>query len=911
MLSKLSPESFSELVKKELVNSLQFPDAARVEVFVNKTKRKEEPNQSFHASIMVQGHERGFISAYYDKPGLQLLPEEHKLIQSIARLASLWLQEFETEKHNYKLALEESEKKYRELFEHASDAIIILSGDKIIDCNQRAAVLFRGLKDDLLGLTPRELSPDIQPDGNSSATKAMRLIQLSGKGKPVRFEWQHKTLDGQLFDAEISLQKLVLQNESFLLSIVRDVSDRKKAEKELASEKHFFEQMFLQSTISTQILDKDGWCISINPKLSQLFGVKPEDIEGRKYNILKDQEVIDKGVIKHLEKVFSKLRPASWEVHFDIGAAASSQQIKVSSPVLKWFRNWAFPITDREGILQYVVIQHMDITEEKEKVLAQDIFYQIASASITTKNLEDLLARVRSELGRLIDTTNFFAALYEEETGMLSIPFIKDDKEITDCLPARGSLSGLVIEKKQTLLLKKEDIHKLIGDGLINATGEVSEVWLGTPLLVDKKVFGVIAVQHYENPNAYDAKSVAMFEFVGSQISLAIQRKQHTDQLREAKTRAEQSDRLKTAFLNNLSHEIRTPLNAIMGFSEVLCDGNLADDKMRHITTIIRQSGLQLMSVIDDIIDMSSIESGMMEADMEETNLNNILELLFHQFTPQAKEKSVELVLQKKLPAHEASIITDKTKVTQVLTNLLQNALKFTETGIIAYGCKREKNQLMFYVKDTGIGIAKEDQQKIFDRFTQIETMPAGQRSGVGLGLSISRSFVELLGGRIWVDSSPGQGSEFHFALPWIPAKWSATHQEQADPIQKDIAGMRILVAEDEILNYELVREILSMHGFVTLHAVNGEEAVSIVQERQDISMVLMDIKMPVLDGLEASRLIKAIKPDLPIVALTAHVLQGDREKTLEAGCDDYLTKPVSRKILIDCIEKYTGKSSS
>ncbi len=315
---------------------------------------------------------------------------------------------------------------------------------------------------------------------------------------------------------------------------------------------------------------------------------------------------------------------------------------------------------------------------------------------------------------------------------------------------------------------------------------------------------------------------------------------------------------------------------------------------------------------------MNETERNLRERVKELSCLYAVNQAMLSNLSPESFSELVKKELANSLQYPDAARVEiciqktkDKTKVTQVLTNLLQNALKFTENGVIAYGCKREKNQLMIYVKDTGIGIAKEDQQKIFDRFTQIETMPAGQRSGVGLGLSISRSFVELLGGRIWVESSPGQGSEFHFTLPWIPAKWSATHQEQAYPIQKDVADVRILVAEDEILNYELVREILSMHGFVSLHAANGEEAVNIIREHKDISMVLMDIKMPVLGGLEASRKIKAINPNLPIIALTAHVLPGDREKTLEAGCDDYLTKPVSRKILIDCIEKYTGKSGS
>ena len=812
-----------------------------------------------------------------------------------------------TEKYNFKLALQESEKKYRSLFEHASDTILVIRRHEIIDCNERACDLFRCSREELIGKCPWELSPARQADGKSSVSKARHMIQLSRKGVPLRFEWVHQTIDGHQFDAEISLQSIKLQQEEFLLAIVRDISDQKKAARELAVQKHFFEQLFVQSSVSTQILDSEGWCVKINPELSKLFGVEPEDIEGRKYNIFKDQEIIDKGVDSILHQVFNEHQPASWEVHFDIGHAADSQHIRVSHKTSRWFKNWAFPITDKRGELHRVVIQHQDVTDEKYNMLTQEILYRIANSAIANNNLEDMLKVVQRELGTLIDTTNFFTALYDEETGLLSIPYIQDDKEVADHVPARGSLSGLVIEQQQTLLLTKKEIMHLVELGEVNPTGEVCETWLGTPLIIDHHVFGVMVVQHYENPAAYDQSSATILEFVSGQISMAIQRKQHTDQLLVAKNKAEKSDRLKTAFLNNLSHEIRTPLNAIMGFSEVLEEGQLPHDKTKHVTGIIRQSGLQLLSIIDDIINMASIETGLVETDMEQTEVNELMDLLYHQYVRQAEEKSVALVLHDRLPNNEQTIITDQTKLTQVLSNLLQNALKFTDSGTISYGCRKDRDMLVFYVRDTGIGIRKEDHEAIFDRFTQAETTLSGRKSGVGLGLSISRSFVQLLGGDIWVESKPGSGSNFLFTIPYRAAKpASSDHINSLAKIPGE--GIKVLVAEDEELNYQLVKEICELQGIETIQAINGEEAVKKVRENPDISLILMDIKMPVMDGLEATRQIKAMRPNLPIVALTAHVLPGDREKTAAAGCDDYVTKPVSTQQLAVCIRKYTSQ---
>ena len=387
-------------------------------------------------------------------------------------------------------------------------------------------------------------------------------------------------------------------------------------------------------------------------------------------------------------------------------------------------------------------------------------------------------------------------------------------------------------------------------------------------------------------------------------------RKQLEYELIQAKEKAEESDRLKTAFLHNISHEIRTPMNAIVGFSGFLNDPGLTPEKRKDFTDIIIQSSDQLLAIIDDIIRIASVEAGQEKIQKNEININSMCKLISEQFSQKANDKNVTLSLKTILPEDEANIITDASKLTQIISNLISNALKFTQLGSVNFGYKVKDNQLEFYVEDTGIGIPMEMQEKIFNRFRQVETTDARNFGGSGLGLSISKAYVELQGGKMWLSSELGKGSVFYFTIPYLNI--NPKKNPEIPSIEKLNIGFyvnkTILIAEDEESNYMLLEEMLLETGIIIIKAVNGIEAIESCKSNLHIDLVLMDLKMPKMDGFEATMLIKEFKPELPIIAQTAYITDADKNKALACGCSDYVIKPINKKLLLSKISKQLHK---
>lgn len=379
------------------------------------------------------------------------------------------------------------------------------------------------------------------------------------------------------------------------------------------------------------------------------------------------------------------------------------------------------------------------------------------------------------------------------------------------------------------------------------------------------------------------------------------ERKHAEVELIAAKERAEESDRLKTAFLHNISHEIRTPMNAIVGFSGFLDDPDLTPEKRKGFTDIIVQSSDQLLAIIDDIIRIASIEAGQEKVNENEININLICKLINEQFTQKAIEKNIALTLKTDLADKEAIIITDSTKLSQILTNLIGNALKFTQQGFINFGYLVKNNKLEFYVEDSGIGIPLNMQEIIFKRFRQVETTDSRNFGGSGLGLSISKAYVEMLGGKMWLSSEMGKGSAFYFTIPY---KNTNPKKLPSIPTIKDsnlqfFTTKTFLIAEDSDSSFELLKEMLSSCGVKIIRAVNGIEAVNLCKSNPNIDLVLMDIKMPEMDGYEATALINEFKPYLPVIAQSAYITEADKIKALQSGFSDFISKPINKKILL------------
>lgn len=381
------------------------------------------------------------------------------------------------------------------------------------------------------------------------------------------------------------------------------------------------------------------------------------------------------------------------------------------------------------------------------------------------------------------------------------------------------------------------------------------------------------------------------------------------EELNEAKLNAEESYRLKSAFLANMSHEIRTPMNGIIGFSELLKDKKLQDDRRIYFANIVIDSSKQLLNIVNDILDVSRIETGSIPLLMEDVVINDLIGILYAFFEPQISHKGIKLIQYKPLSGNQSTITTDRTRLRQILSNLISNAIKFTNTGHIKFGYKVIDGYLEFFVEDTGIGIPAHLQEKIFEPFRQANLEITSQYGGTGLGLTISKKLVEMLGGKIWIESKPGKGSTFYFTLPFNQAENQDVSEIKSETkLQNKTYNMMVLIVEDDEVNYLFLETILAKNGISAIRAINGIEAVEICNTNPDIQLVLMDIKLPFMNGYEATRRIKEQKPGIPIIAQTAYAMHEDREKAYEAGCDGYISKPIITSELIKIIDEYSRK---
>lgn len=387
--------------------------------------------------------------------------------------------------------------------------------------------------------------------------------------------------------------------------------------------------------------------------------------------------------------------------------------------------------------------------------------------------------------------------------------------------------------------------------------------------------------------------------FIGIQIDVT-QEKLQRKELELAKEKAEESDKLKSLFLANLSHEIRTPMNGILGFSDLLKDIDLTTDERMHYVSIIEQSGHRMLNIINDLIDISKIEAGQMTVSYETVELCKLGQELHDFFVYEAHKKNLELVYT---PHKDSCFIeTDVTKVSQIVSNLIKNAIKFTKQGRIEYGFEVHEHEIKFYVSDTGIGIHPKLQEFVFDRFRQADLSAYKPEEGIGLGLSICKAFVEILGGKIWVESQLNVGSTFLFVIPAVQlSDMRVESVEVEQPIIQE--GLTILVAEDDIANFMLLEKILRTHTNARiLHAQDGEQALKIFKDEPYIDIALIDIKMPIIDGIELTKIIKKLKPETPVIIQTAFATNTVKQMVDEAGAQEIISKPIQRRKLLRMI---------
>ncbi|OFX21398.1 MAG: hypothetical protein A2041_07510 [Bacteroidetes bacterium GWA2_31_9b] len=388
---------------------------------------------------------------------------------------------------------------------------------------------------------------------------------------------------------------------------------------------------------------------------------------------------------------------------------------------------------------------------------------------------------------------------------------------------------------------------------------------------------------------------------------------ERTTELEIAKEKAEESDKLKSAFLSNMSHEIRTPMNAIIGFSNLIIDPGVDQNLKREMVNHLLNSTNSLLHLMEDIIDVSKIEAGQMIMNIRSCNINTIMEDLYESYSERRIEPNksqIQFIYENKFSNENLNILSDSSRIRQILSNILDNAFKFTEHGEIRFGyekiIKDEKEYLKFFVKDTGIGLNEDQKKYIFRRFTKAEISKKKLYRGAGLGLSICKNMVEILGGEIWFESVIDIGSTFYFTLPIDTNIQNTAIQQVKNEVPEKINWIdkNILIADDEDSNFFYLKNLLSKTNALLYHVKNGQEAVDFVIKNK-VDLIIMDIKMPVMNGLEATRIIKSTRKDIPIIALTAFTLENNEKISLDTGCDAYITKPLKEISLIKLLNEF------
>ena len=764
-------------------------------------------------------------------------------------------------------ALSSSEVRLRTLLQTSPDLILIKDARGVyLGCNSMCERYFGAIEADIIGKTDYDfVDKELADSFCENDHKAMEA------GRPTRnAEWITFADDGHSAYLDTIKAPLYDSNGTLIgmMGIGRDISEHKKAEDALKASEEKYRTIFENVQDVFYQTDLAGIITEISPSIKYFSEFsRDEIIDTPVYNLyynLDDRKIFLDAIIENGELRDYELR------------------IKTKTGKIKFVSVNARLISDSEGSPHHIDGALRDITDRKHaesELLEREIQYR----NLANSGLALIWTSGTDKLCNYFNEPwlTFTGRTLEQELGngwAEGVHYDDLDRCLKTYIDAFDNREALIMEYR-----------------LRNASGDYR--WIED-----------LGVPNYKSDGEF-------IGYLGHCFDITEQKALEYE-LMKAKNKAEESDRLKSAFLANMSHEIRTPMNGILGFAGLLKEPMLSGEEQLEYIDIIEQSGNRMLNIINDIVSISKVESGQMEVSIKETNINEQIEYIYTFFKPEAEKKGIKLYVKNSLPSKKITIKSDREKIYAILTNLVKNALKFTHTGTIEFGCSSKANgassYLEFYVKDSGVGIKPEHKQIIFERFRQSNDSLNRNYEGAGLGLAISKAYVEMLGGKIWVESEPGIGSIFYFIIPYnieyqfdnnTPNIKSADYAKyHVDP---EVPGLKILIVEDDEANLKLITATVKTFCSKILKAKTGIEAVDACHNNPDIDLILMDVKMPEMDGYEATRLIRQFNNEVIIIAQTAFALTGDREKALAAGCNDYISKPYGKSLLMSLIEKH------
>ncbi|HSV87166.1 MAG TPA: PAS domain S-box protein [Bacteroidales bacterium] len=770
-----------------------------------------------------------------------------------------------TERYQKAQALAESEKKLRYIIENSTNTFYShdINGNGIYYSPQIKNLLGYEVAE-AMGNWTKFLSDN--PINNLGLESTQRAIETGQPQPPYELELIHK--NGSRVWVEINEAPVV--EDAKVVAIVgsnTDITERKKAEEDLKERERIFATLVasLPGMAYRQAFDRHWTTHFISQACYTITGYQPEDL-------------IDNKTISYNDIILEEFHQPIWEKWQYVVAEKKvfehEYKIRKSNGEIRWVWERGQPVYDNKGQVLYLEGYIEDITERKT---AQEEII---------RNRDRLLTFFEEDIS---------ADYISSPDGML---FLCNDTY----LKLFGFSSKEEAYKTSVSELYKNKSHREIFLSELKKLGKVSNYELD---FVSRQGANIHAVINASGEFDYKGNLIQIRGYIND---ITVQ-KRIMEQLILAKEKAEESNKLKTAFLANMSHEIRTPMNGILGFSDLLKEPDLTDSEKQIFIDIIRKSGQRLLKTVNDLIDVSKVEAGIMDLELSTVNINDQLVELYNFFKPEIERKRLEISYFAPLPNDQANIVTDNLKFHAVLSNLLQNAVKFTQKGYVQIGYERTSETLTFYVKDSGVGIPLHRQQAIFERFVQADSENRQAYQGAGLGLAIAKSYVEMMGGAIWVESKPGKGSTFYFNLPvkGVPLPNIAQKKSSRKKRSNFDLKLKVLIADDDSATVSLLERTLKPMAKEILSASNGKETVELALENPDVDLILMDISMPEMNGYEATRYIREFNKDVIIIAQTAFALHGDPGKAIEAGCNGHVSKPIEleglKSLILQCID--------